>query len=314
MNEPSLPELISGPLPHAGTARPSPRPTPTLEPQSFADWSAGDPPPREWLVEGLIPMGTVTLLSGDGGLGKTLLAQQLVMAAALGAEWCGKPVRRLGSLSMFCEDKVEEIRRRAMPICDSLKVARDDPRLAAAQFICRVGQNNTLTYSTWRGERHTGYRTTELCGELRSLALACGARLVLLDSLHDVFTGNENFRPEARAFVQAMANIATAINGAVVVLAHPSLAGLDRGIGTSGSTAWNNAVRSRLYLTVPETAAPGSEIRILTTIKANYTRTGERVYLKRRGGVFVPVGHDDAAVLQTRGQRHRSHNQPRRRT
>ncbi|WP_395021570.1 AAA family ATPase [Dongia sp.] len=310
MNPTALPELVSGVLPHADAARPYPR----LEPQSFADWSAGDPPQREWLVEGLIPMGTVTLLSGDGGLGKTLLAQQLVMAAALGASWCGKPVRQLGSVSMFCEDKVDEIRRRALPICDALKVARDDPRLGAAQFICRVGQNNTLTYSTWQGERHTGYRTTELCQELRALAVASGARLVLLDSLHDVFTGNENFRPEARAFVQAMANIATAINGAVVVLAHPSLAGLDRGIGTSGSTAWNNAVRSRLYLTRPETAAQGSEIRILTTIKANYTRTGERITLKRRGGVFVAVGQDDVAARQTRGQRTRSHNQPRRLT
>ena len=125
-----------------------------------------------------------------------------------------------------------------------------------------------------------------------------------MDSLHDVFTGNENFRPEARAFVQAMANIATAINGAVLVLAHPSLAGLDRGIGTSGSTAWNNAVRSRLYLTTPENAARGSEIRILTTIKANYTRTGERIILKRRNGVFVAVGSDEAGA-DARGRRKR---------
>jgi RecA-family ATPase len=267
-----------------------------LVPHSFADWSAGDPPEREWLVEGLIPMGTVTFLSGDGGLGKTLLAQQLVMAAAVGGSWCGKPVKPLGSVALFCEDKVDEIRRRALLICDALQVARDDPRLDQAQFICRVGEMNTLTYSTWKGERHTGYRTTELYRELRAFTKARGARLVVMDSLHDVFTGNENFRPEARAFVQAMANIATAINGAVLVLAHPSLAGLDRGIGTSGSTAWNNAVRSRLYLTVPERAAKGSEIRILTTIKANYTRTGERLSLKRRGGVFEAVGRDEAGA------------------
>jgi RecA-family ATPase len=285
-----LPELVSGVLPHAQTEQP----TPHLTPHSFADWSDGEPPEREWLVEGLIPMGTVTFLSGDGGLGKTLLGQQLVMAAALGGHWCGKPVRQIGAVALFCEDKVDEIRRRALKICSALNVRRDDPRLGNAQFICRVGEVNVMMYSTWRGERHLGYRTTELYRALRGFAKERGARLVLIDSLHDVFNGNENFRPEARGFVQAMANIATAIDGAVVVLAHPSLAGLDRGIGTSGSTAWNNAVRSRLYLTVPETAAPGSEIRLLTTIKANYTRTGEQIYLKRRGGVFVAVGRDEA--------------------
>ena len=29
---------------------------------------------REWLVDGLIPARNVTLLSGDGGVGKSLLA------------------------------------------------------------------------------------------------------------------------------------------------------------------------------------------------------------------------------------------------
>jgi AAA domain len=87
MNEASARQPGSGMFPHVPAAREYEH----LRPQNFADWSAGDPPEREWLVEGLIPMGTVTFISGDGGLGKTLLAQQLVMAAALGASWCGKP-------------------------------------------------------------------------------------------------------------------------------------------------------------------------------------------------------------------------------
>ena len=36
--------------------------------------------PREWLVEGFIPNGTVTLLGGDGGSGKSLLAMMLCKA------------------------------------------------------------------------------------------------------------------------------------------------------------------------------------------------------------------------------------------
>jgi RecA-family ATPase len=272
-----------------------------LSPLNFADWSGGDPPDREWLVDGLIPMGTVTFLSGDGGLGKTLLGQQLVLAAALGASWCGKPVAQTAAVALFCEDKVDEIRRRAILILKALNVGRDDPRLSAAHYFCRVGENNVLMRSTWQGDHHTGYRTTVLHRELRTFARHRQARLVVIDSLHDVFAGNENFRPEARAFVQAMANIAAAINGAVVVLAHPSFKGLDRGSGTSGSTAWNNAVRSRLYLTRHETPGRDSEIRVLTTVKANYSRAGERIFLKRRGGVFVALGGDEVpAAAQAR--------------
>jgi RecA-family ATPase len=296
MHENAEPAPAAGVFSHAPEAPEYPH----LISHSFADWSAGDPPEREWLVEGLIPMGTVTFMSGDGGLGKSLLGQQLVMAAALGASWCGKPVKPMPSVALFCEDKVDEIRRRAIRITETLNVARDDKRLAAAHFFCRVGEHNTMMHSTWRGDHHTGYHTTPLYKALRAFARERQARLVLIDSLHDVFTGNENFRPEARAFVQAMANIAGVLNGAVVVLAHPSLSGLDRGSGSSGSTAWNNAVRSRLYLTVPEGSARDSETRLLTTVKANYGRAGERIYLKRRGGVFVAVGRDEVPVKSTR--------------
>ena len=45
-------------------------------------WVGYDIPKREWLIENLIPHGTVTLLSGDGGFGKSLLMQQLCTAVA----------------------------------------------------------------------------------------------------------------------------------------------------------------------------------------------------------------------------------------
>ncbi len=41
-------------------------------------------PERRWLVPDWIPQGQVTLLGGDGGVGKSLLAQQLMTSLALG--------------------------------------------------------------------------------------------------------------------------------------------------------------------------------------------------------------------------------------
>jgi hypothetical protein len=49
-----------------------------------ADLEGLQVPDREWLVPDLIPTRTVTLLYGDGGTGKSLLALQLAVAVALG--------------------------------------------------------------------------------------------------------------------------------------------------------------------------------------------------------------------------------------
>jgi hypothetical protein len=36
--------------------------------------------------------------------------------------------------------------------------------------------------------------------------------------------------------------------GSVVLIAHPSLTGINTGTGISGSTQWHNSVRARFYL------------------------------------------------------------------
>ena len=47
-----------------------------------ASFGEKDVPHRSWLINGMIPSYTVTLLSGDGGTGKSLLALQLAIAVA----------------------------------------------------------------------------------------------------------------------------------------------------------------------------------------------------------------------------------------
>src|SRR3546814_7478291 len=78
-------------------------------------------------------------------------------------------------------------------------------------------------------------------------------------------------------------NLASEIDGSVLFLGHPNKAGQD----FSGSTAWENQVRSRLFMEVPkdeEGNAPDPDARVLVLGKANYARNGERVnfrWLKR---------------------------------
>jgi RecA-family ATPase len=84
---------------------------------------------------------------------------------------------------------------------------------------------------------------------------------------------------------------------------HPSLTGLNSGSGTSGSTAWNNSVRSRLYLERIKDDhgyEPDPDKRLLSTKKANYGRIGGEIGMTWREGVFIaeaePRGLDALAT------------------
>lgn len=62
------------------------------------------------------------------------------------------------------------------------------------------------------------------------------------------------------------------------------------GTGLSGSTAWSNSVRSRLYFTRPM-AEPGEhldpDLRQLQLKKTNYAGMGETIIVRWHDGVFI---------------------------
>ena len=70
-------------------------------------------------------------------------------------------------------------------------------------------------------------------------------------------------------------------------------AGLSSGTGLSGSTAWSNTVRSRLYLTRPSTdddVIVDENERVLKRVKANYAPTGDTLDLVWKDGAFAFIG------------------------
>lgn len=49
------------------------------------------PPEPEWVVDGLLERGTITLLSGDSGAGKSLVIKSLTVAIIQGKPWLRRP-------------------------------------------------------------------------------------------------------------------------------------------------------------------------------------------------------------------------------
>ena len=127
--------------------------------------------------------------------------------------------------------------------------------------------------------------------------------LIVLDSVADFYGGNENDRGQVRQFLGLMRQLAMGSDAAVVLLAHPSVQGLSTGSGLSGSTAWSNSVRSRLYLSTPKAddgGAFGADLRTLVIRKANYGRAGAEFRLRYSLGSFV---NEDVGATPSLGKR-----------
>ena len=245
-------------------------------------------PERRWIVPNWLPVRQVTLLYADGGIGKTLLGLQLMASAALGLPWCGVPVTPCKSVGIFSEDDANELHIRLEAIRDHHNATF--PEMADMCPIDATGQDNTLVH--FEGSRMI---LTPRFHRLREHALDIGARLIPIDTAATTFGGNENDRAQVTAFVGgALTRLAQDTDGAVLLMAHPSLSGISSGDLRSGSTGWNNSCRSRWAMTRPlgEDGKPmlDSPERVLTRQKANGAATGEVVPLRWENGVFVRPG------------------------
>lgn len=271
--------------------------------RSISDWDGEPVPDRDWLIPSVLLRRSITLFSGDGGTGKSLLSLQLQIAAALGVEWMGLPIgERLQSFALYCEDDEDEIHRRAYDICRHYGVAFRDLG-GLVNFVCRVGETSELVEFKGYKESAKPVRTS-LFEQISDHVREYQTKLVIIDTISDAFAGNENIRPQVRAFVTMVRGLSLINNGGVMLNAHPSKSSMADGSGFSGSTAWNGSVRNRLYLTVPkkqpdEEEGPTDE-RVLKIMKSNYGPFGEKINCRWEQGVFVRADMKNSGSLTDR--------------
>lgn len=256
-------------------------------------WNLTKPPPRRWIVPGMIPAGRLTLFSGDGGTGKTLLSQQLATACTTGTQWFGLDVEQCPVVALWGEDDGDELHRRQEQINEALGVESAD--LHNARFISGVETDCTLWTKSGRATDMLKL-LVEMCMDLRP-------GLVIIDNAAAVYMGNELVRSEVTAFCRALEREVCHPTGTAVLLpSHPSRAGMASGDGLSGSTAWNAAVRSRIYLRRRAKTEPdheGPDGRVLEVQKANYAQAGGKTLLRYDSGIFRAENaavHDQALI------------------
>jgi RecA-family ATPase len=243
------------------------------------------PKQREWIVESLIPKGETTLLYGPGAAGKSLLLLQLALGIAAGRRWLGLPVPRGRVLFFTCEDDADEINRRGLTILREMDLSWFQ---VGERFLAVPMRGTDQSAVLAVAQRDGTLAPSATYAALRAMVERYKPDVVILDTLADIFAGNENDRSHAKQFVKLIERLYPAT---FLVTAHPSVSGQADGRGASGSTGWPAAVRSHLYLerARPEDGTPADpDLRQLSNLKSNYARAGDGgIELRWKDGVFV---------------------------
>lgn len=245
---------------------------------SFVDFGTlafSEPPPRQWIVQEWVPRKAVTALFGRGGHGKSLLAQQMAIAVANDLDFLGVPTVGGPVLGIFAEDDADELLRRGSALFEAALV---EPGEGCRRLYldARAGKFNTLiTFGTDRLPA-----PTLLMAEMRKQCEAIRPVLIILDNIAQLFAGQENARNEVTSFCNELTGVARDFGSAILLLGHTAKI---EGSEYSGSTAWDAAVRSRLFFERQEDGTT-----VLRKVKANYSALDE-IRVEYRNGAFFPL-------------------------
>jgi RecA-family ATPase len=240
--------------------------------------------PMRWLATHRIPAADVTILSGDGGGGKTTVALQLAVAVERGlGDWLGTTCDPGPVIFVSAEEPDHEMRRRLQRVARKRGLEPDE--IAELHFHFASPENCLLAVARADGVMVP----TPLFESLAAAAAGIRPVLIVVDSIAATFGGNQNDRVSARSFVSLFRRLAQDVDCAVLLLDHPSLSGITAGTGRGGSMDWQNATRARLHLETVQ-GADGITSRVLEVKKSNYGPVGDKVTLQWEDGCFVMDG------------------------
>lgn len=248
---------------------------------NVADWADAEPPGREWMLDGWLPRNRAAYITGAGGAGKSLLGQQLATCIALGWPFLGIPTTQASAIYLTAEDDHDELQRRQRAICNKIGASESD--LAMKLFpVSLFGRADNAMVAF---ERDAGLVVLPAWEMLKNTARVTLSRFVVIDNISHVFGGNEIDRSQVTAWANLLNGLAAEIRGSVLLIGHPNKAG----DAYSGSTAFENAFRARLYFDAPKALGTHTDpdLRQLSLPKANYARKGAVIDVRWHEGALI---------------------------
>ena len=209
---------------------PSPKPLKTIKIES---WDEIQDEPVEWLIEGVIPVGSFTALYGPPGSFKSFIALDIAEAIATGRSWMGRPVKQTGAVLYLAGEGFGGIGAR-IKACKIHHQTED----GAPIYIVRHQLNLRSSAEDFNALMLAVVQLVEQTGMEFSLAI--------VDTLARAFGGgNENSSEDMGAFITAMGKVQEFLNCALMVLHH---SGKDAAKGLRGHSSLLGAVDTELEL------------------------------------------------------------------
>lgn len=216
-----------------------------------------EPEPVEWLWEGRIPIGKITIIGGRPGVGKTMLSTYLAARVTTATPWCdGAAPCKLGSVLLVNgEDGLADTLR---PRCDA--AGADPAKIHALDILGDVP-----------GRSVRWFTMDDIPRLKRAIGEAPDCRLVIIDPA-GAFLGdrNENSNGEVRGLLGPLAALAAELRIAIVLIMH-----LNKSQGTDamrrflGSVGWAGAARAA-WMIAEDPQDPTDPKRVLMlSVKSN---------------------------------------------
>ncbi len=261
------------------------------------------PKPINWLWQNRIALGKLTLLSGDPGLGKSLVTTAIATAVSLGARWpVGDDNAPKGSVVMLsAEDAVDDTIR---------------PRLDAAGADCT--RIHVLQASRdIKNDGEISERPFSLTDDIDRLAALASelndCKLIVIDPV-SAYLGrvDSHKNSEVRAALSPLSDMAEKLNVAVIAVTHLNKGGGSAMYRSIGSIAFTAAARSAWVVTKDR---DDPDRRLVLQVKNNLARDREgmayRIETAENGAPVVmwesdPVNVDIEEALSTASYEFRS--------
>lgn len=199
------------------------------------------PPEHDWVWDGYIERRTLTVLHGDGGTGKSILAAHLCRAITTGGQCLGRQTAQGNVLIIDAENPLDEIHRRLHALDFKTAPKNSIHYYRAADTILGTSEHPDVDALVHLIQKHT-------------------AIVVILDSQRGLWRGEEKDAIAIRPFYRQLQTAAEALDAAIILIHH------DRRTGDfSGSSDIHNSADTRLWLERPDRDKPE---RILHHAKA----------------------------------------------
>ena len=172
---------------------------------------------RDWVSDGALIRGAITLFAAPPGTGKTAWSMQLAATYAMGSPFAGTiPVKPGKVLIINAEEPIDEMARRLRAACQGYEYDFDEVS-ENVKFIS--GYDNPLLITKQSGS------TREIIVDAKTDAIAAYCResdvsLVIMDPIAEFGHGEENDNNAQKQFFQALRKMAADGNFALLAFAH----------------------------------------------------------------------------------------------